>query len=154
MSNVSWTVLNLALLSLGTKKFLGEEDMWSLPQDDSAEALSNRLSTAWDRQLDLVHKGSKSKASLKIAIAQAYGKPYFIAGCLKALYDSLSFLQPQLLRLLLNWVSSYSTLNPMPPVAGYVIAILMFVAANVATATLHQYFDRCFSTSELPSLRD
>lgn len=121
--------------------------MWSLPQDDSAESLSNRISLAWERQRDLAASGKKSKPSLKIAIFQAYGKPYFVAGCLKGLYDMLSFLQPQILRLLLNWVSSYKTLNPMPPVAGYGIAILMFITANVATATLHQYFDRCFSTA-------
>ena len=122
--------------------------MWSLPQDDAADSISNRISHAWDRQRELVATGRKSKPSLKIAIFQAYGKPYFVAGCLKGLYDMLSFLQPQILRLLLNWVSSYKTANPMPPVAGYGIAILMFISANVATATLHQYFDRCFSTGK------
>lgn len=136
------------LLSLGTRKFLGEEDMWSLPPNDSAEALSNRLQVAWDRQIDAVKRQKKSEPSLKIAIAQAYGFPYLIAGLLKALYDSLSFLQPQLLRLLLSYVSSYGTDSPLPPVAGYAISIAMFVSANVATAVLHQYFDRCFSTSK------
>ena len=131
------------LLSLGTKKFLGEEDMWSLPPNDSAEALSNRLADAWDHQVK-----TKKKPSLKMAIFKAYGWPYLIAGMLKAVYDSFSFLQPQLLRLLLSFVSSYGTDNPMSAAAGYVITILMFVSANLATATLHQYFDRCFATSE------
>lgn len=135
------------LLSLGTQKFLGEEDMWQLPPTDSAEALSSRLSAAWQEQVALVKSGKKSKPSLKIAIAKAYGRVYFVAGLLKGLYDIASFLQPQLLRLLLRFISSYGTDHPMPPVAGFGISILMFISANVATAMLHQYFDRCFSTS-------
>ncbi|ORX35410.1 putative metal resistance protein ycf1 [Kockovaella imperatae] len=135
------------MLSLGTKKFLGEEDMWSLPPSDSAEALSERLSTAWEKQLEYVKKGSKSKPSLKIAILRAYGGPYITAGILKLAYDSLSFVQPQLLRLLLRFVTSYGTDSPMPPIAGYAVTILMFVTSNIATATLHQYFDRCFATT-------
>jgi ABC-type multidrug transport system fused ATPase/permease subunit len=135
------------MLSLGTRKFLGEEDMWSLPPTDSAESLSRRLAKTWQGQLDLVQQKKKSKPSLKMAIFKAYGGPYLIAGMLKAMYDALSFLQPQLLRLLLSYVSSYGTDHPMPPIAGYAIAGLMFISANVATATLHQYFDRCFSTT-------
>ena len=136
------------LLSLGTRKFLGEEDMWSLPPTDSAEALSNRLHVAWEEQRRLAKEGKKKKPSLKIAIAKAFGGPYFVAGVLKALYDSTSFLQPQLLRLLLRYVSSYNSDAPMPAVAGYGISILMFLTAVISTSMLHQYFDRCFSTSE------
>ena len=135
------------LLSLGTRKFLGEEDMWSLPPRDSAESLSNRLAETWQAQVQAVKQGKKSKPSLTLAIAKAYGGPYFVAGMLKGAYDSLSFLQPQLLRLLLSYVSSYGTDKPMPPIAGFAIAILMLITSNIAVAMLHQYFDRCFSTS-------
>jgi len=141
------------LLSLGMRKFLDEEDLWSLPPDDSAEALSNRLQAEWTRQLEAVKQKQKLKPSLKIALAKAYGGPYLIAGMLIAIYDCLSFLQPQLLRLLLSYVSSYRTDHSMPPVAGYAISILMFVSANVATAVMHQYVDRCFSTSEYSIVR-
>ena len=135
------------MLSLGTRKYLGEEDMWSLPPDDSAEALSNRLDRAWQQQVQMVKEGKKSKPSLKLAVFWAYGGPYFIAGMLKVAYDALNFLQPQLLRLLLRFVTSYGADDPMPPIAGYAITIMMFITSNVATSTLHQYFDRCFATS-------
>jgi ATP-binding cassette subfamily C (CFTR/MRP) protein 1 len=126
--------------------------MWMLPAEDSAESLSNRLQKTWDRQRDLVKRGKKSRASLKIAIAQAYGGPYILAGIFKGLYDALSFLQPQLLKLLLAYVSSYGTDHPMPAIAGYAISILMFLSANLATSFLHQYFDRCFATSKSPAM--
>ncbi|KAK4685724.1 hypothetical protein P7C73_g4418, partial [Tremellales sp. Uapishka_1] len=118
-------------------------------ESDSAESLSFRLSTAWKEQQKLVSDGKKKAPSLKIAIFKAYGFPYFIAGVLKIAYDCLSFLQPQLLRLLLSFVSSYGTDHPMSPAAGFGISILMFVATNAATACLHQYFDRCFTTMTL-----
>jgi hypothetical protein len=136
------------LLSLGTRKFLGEEDMWSLPPDQSAEALSNRLQAKWDQQLEAPELHKKPKPSLKIAIAQAYGGPYLVAGLLIAIYDCLSFVQPQLLRLLLSYVSSREGDHPMPLVAGYTIGIVMFLNANMSTALMHQYIDRCFWTSE------
>ncbi|BEJ18143.1 hypothetical protein CspHIS471_0704200 [Cutaneotrichosporon sp. HIS471] len=135
------------LLNLGTHKFLGEEDMWLLPPDDSAEALSERLQRAWERELELVKAGKKTEPSLKMAIFKAYGGPYVIAGMMKVVYDLLSFSQPQLLRLLLLFVGSYETAHPLPATAGFGVAILMFVVANIATGLLHQYFDRCFLTT-------
>lgn len=135
------------LLQLGTKKFLGEEDMWLLPHDDSAEALSERLQKTWDRELELVKQGKKKEPSLKWAIFKAYGGPYVIAGMMKVLYDLLSFSQPQLLHLLLLFVGSYGTDHPLPATAGFGVAIIMFITANIATAFLHQYFDRCFQTT-------
>jgi ATP-binding cassette subfamily C (CFTR/MRP) protein 1 len=122
--------------------------MWSLPLSDSAESLSNRLAATWQHQVDLFKAGRKSKPSLKIAMFRAYSGPYVVGGIFNAAYDCLSFLQPQLLRLLLSYVSSYETDKPMPPVAGYAISILMFVSALVATSTLHQSLDRRFSTSK------
>lgn len=135
------------LLQLGTKKFLGEEDMWSLPPDDSAEALSQRLSDAWQQQLKMVKEGRKKQPSLKAAIFKAYGLPYFIAGVMKVSYDCLSFSQPILLAMLIRFVRSYETSHPFPMSAGFAIAIGMFLVANTATALLHQYFDRCFQTT-------
>ncbi|WWC88113.1 uncharacterized protein L201_003017 [Kwoniella dendrophila CBS 6074] len=135
------------LLSLGTKKFLGEEDMWALPSGDSAESLSNKLHLSWENQLNLVKDGKKKKPSLSLAIFKAFGAPYIMAGLFKGTYDILNFLQPQLLRLLLSFVSSYGTDKPQPPIAGFAISILMFISANVATSILHQYFQRCFETT-------
>lgn len=142
------------MLQLGTKKFLGEEDMWSLPPSDSAESLGSRVAFTWARQQAIAKTpdSKKKKANLKIALVQAFGGPFAVAGVLKLIYDCLAFVQPQLLRMLLRFVESYRTETPMPPAAGFGIAILMFVSANVGTAVLHQYFDRCFSTSERDDL--
>ncbi len=145
-----------AMMKLGSKRYITEDDMWPLPASDAAESLNARVTTAWRHQQDLVTTGRKKRASLKIALVQAFGWPYLIAGILKALYDLLSFAQPQMLRLLLSFVQSYAPSSlvgddipkgAQEPVRGYAIAIGMFLLANMATALLHQYFDRCFSTT-------
>jgi ATP-binding cassette subfamily C (CFTR/MRP) protein 1 len=127
--------------------------MWPLPPSDSAEALNARLKASWQQQLSYVAAGQKKTPSLKIALFKAFGGPFVVAGCLKATYDMLSFLQPQLLRLLLSFVQSYATTDkkehsqPQPAIQGFVIAFGMFACANLATFLLHQYFERAFEST-------
>ena len=86
-----------------------------------------------------------------VALFAAYGGPYAFAAFLKVLQDCLAFLQPQLLRWLLFYISTYqsSRLNfskSPSPLEGFSIAILMFVASIAQTIILHQYFQHCFET--------
>lgn len=140
-------------MRLGAKRYIEEDDMWPLPSADSAESLNARLDAAWQAQLHKCATGSRKRASLTLALIKAYGGPYLVAGGMKAIYDCLSFLQPQLLRLLLDFVQSYETTDArgevrrQEPIRGFAIATSMFIAANAATFLLHQYFDRCFATT-------
>jgi ATP-binding cassette, subfamily C (CFTR/MRP), member 1 len=79
------------------------------------------------------------------ALAAAYGGPYALAAALKLLQDCLAFLQPQLLRRLLVFISDYQSARnngEEPPSAyqGFAIAAVMFVAALAQTMILHQVF--------------
>jgi ATP-binding cassette subfamily C (CFTR/MRP) protein 1 len=140
-------------MRLGARRYIEEDDMWPLPPSDSAEALNARLKASWQQQLSYVAAGQKKTPSLKIALFKAFGGPFVVAGCLKATYDMLSFLQPQLLRLLLSFVQSYATTDkkehsqPQPAIQGFVIAFGMFACANLATFLLHQYFERAFEST-------
>lgn len=60
--------------------------------------------------------------------------------------DSLAFVQPQLLKLLIQFVKSYSTPTPEPVVRGAAIALSMFAVSIGQTLALHQYFQRAFET--------
>lgn len=64
--------------------------------------------------------------------------------------DCLAFLQPQLLRLLLAFISRYQgsrSQDEKPnPLEGFSIAITMFVASVIQTVLLNQYFQRTFET--------
>lgn len=84
--------------------------------------------------------------SLWMALFASYGGPYIFAAFLKLLQDSLSFLQPQLLRLFLSFISSYQSARlhgmdeHLAPSAleGFSIAGLMFLAAIIQSIVLHQ----------------
>lgn len=77
------------------------------------------------------------------ALFVAYGGPYVIAAGLKVLQDILAFAQPQLLRLLLAYISIYQETrfdseNRPSNFEGFAIAVLMFVASVVQTIALNQ----------------
>ncbi|CEQ40462.1 SPOSA6832_02085, partial [Sporobolomyces salmonicolor] len=159
------------MMKMGYKKFLTEEDLWSLPPDDTAHALSERLERAWAaRCARVAHKthnepvtsaqvpaysvvpadGKASKKtkrpSLFGALMSAYGGPFLVAAVFKLLQDCLSFTQPQLLKRLLRFVSTYNTPDAEPAFHGYTIAFAMFVCAVTQTILLHCYFARVFET--------
>jgi hypothetical protein len=76
----------------------------------------------------------------------SYGRPFVFAACLKILQDCLAFLQPQLLRLFLSFISRYQSIRlhgvgdqlAPSPFEGLSIAALMFFAAVVQSIILHQ----------------
>jgi hypothetical protein len=84
--------------------------------------------------------------SLLMALFASYGGPFTVAAGFKILQDSLSFLQPQLLRLFLSFISAYQSarLNNTnskhgpSPLEGFSIATAMFVTAIIQSIILHQ----------------
>ncbi|TNY24017.1 hypothetical protein DMC30DRAFT_371993 [Rhodotorula diobovata] len=162
------------MMKTGYRKFLTEEDLWALPPDDTARALGDRLEKAWQaRRARVAHKthqqpvipgqepafavtpadgkqkkrGEKEKRpNLAGALVSAYGGPFFLAAVFKLGQDTLAFLQPWLLKRLLQFVGSYSSPDGEPAFHGYAIAIGMFCCAVTQTLLLHCYFSRVFET--------
>ena len=82
-------------------------------------------------------------SSLWKALFISYGGPFAVAAGLKVIQDSLAFLQPQLLRWLLNYITTYQEARFNPDsrpsdVEGFAIALIMFVASVVQTICLNQ----------------
>ncbi|EMD38835.1 hypothetical protein CERSUDRAFT_92869 [Gelatoporia subvermispora B] len=128
------------LMKKGAKQYITEEDLPSLVPKDEAENLGLKL-----------QKSLGEHSSLWTALFVAYGGPYAFAALLKLIQDSLAFLQPQLLRWLLAYISEYQSTRHSgeaspSPLEGFAIAVIMFVASCVQTVILHQYFQRCFET--------
>lgn len=87
------------------------------------------------------------------ALFIAYGRPYVGAAGLKVAQDCLAFLQPQLLRILLAYISAYQGARFGPvdgerpsELEGFAVAAVMFVASITQTICLNQYFQRTFET--------
>jgi ATP-binding cassette subfamily C (CFTR/MRP) protein 1 len=129
------------LMRQGYKKYLTEDDLWNLASRDTTKATGSTFKAAWDYELEH-HK----HPSLWMAIFRAFSGPYFRGALFKVVSDSLAFVQPQLLRLLIKFVDSYSTEDPQPATRGAAIALAMFAVSVGQTTALHQYFQRAFET--------
>ncbi|XP_044275914.1 ATP-binding cassette sub-family C member 3 isoform X1 [Varanus komodoensis] len=76
------------------------------------------------------------------ALIRSFG-PYFLIGSFfKLIQDLLSFVNPQLLSMLIGFIKNKSA----PLWWGYLIATLMFFCAVLQTIILHQHFQYCFVT--------
>ena len=124
----------------GYKHFLEQKDLWELRRRDTTSTTWVQFSEAWDTEKE--HKSP----SLWIALVRAYGGPFARGAIFKTASDCLSFVQPQLLRLLIDFVDSYQTSEPQPLVRGVLVALGMFVVSVSQTMSLHQYFQRSFES--------
>ncbi|OJD26430.1 hypothetical protein ACJ73_02192 [Blastomyces percursus] len=128
------------LMKFGYNNFLTQDDLWNLRSRDTTSVTGHELEKAWAREL------KKKKPSLWLALFRAFSAPYFRGAVIKCGSDILAFVQPQLLRLLITFIDSYSSDTPQPVVRGVAIALGMFVVSVSQTACLHQYFQRAFET--------
>ncbi|NXS26250.1 MRP3 protein, partial [Pomatostomus ruficeps] len=82
------------------------------------------------------------KPSFLRALLRTFG-PYFLIGSFfKLIQDLLSFVNPQLLSVLIGFIKN----KDAPAWWGFLIAALMFICAVLQTLILHQHFQYCFVT--------
>ena len=132
------------MMKYGYKKYLTEDDLWNLAKRDTTKATGEAFNDAWEWELE-----NKKSPSLWMAIFRAFSGPYFRGALFKTVSDTLAFIQPQLLRLLIRFVASYqedSLEPPQPVIRGASIALAMFAVSVGQTTALHQYFQRAFET--------
>ena len=130
------------MMKYGYKEYLTQDDLWNLRRRDTTKVTGDLLEQMWADELE------KQRPSLWIAMFRGFGGPYFWGSVIKTLSDTLSFVQPQLLRLLISFVDSYRGGNPHPQplIRGAAISLAMFAVSVAQTALLHQYFQRTFET--------
>lgn len=89
---------------------------------------------------------SQKQASILPAIAKAFGPTFLFGSVLKLAQDVMTFISPQILRLIIQFVntSDVPDKEPEPLWRGIVYAVLLFVVASVQTLLLAQYFQRMF----------
>lgn len=129
------------MMKRGYKHYLTQDDLWNLRKRDSTQHTAKVFEGNWDYEMEY-----KKSPSLWMALFRSFGGPYFRGACIKTVSDCLNFAQPQLLRLLLSFISSYTSDNPQPVARGVAIALGMFAVSFSQTACLHQYFQRAFET--------
>lgn len=147
-----------SLMKTGYEKYLVEADLYKLPKNFNSAELSQKLEKNWQSELK-----QKSKPSLSWAICKTFGRKMLLAASFKAIHDILAFTQPQLLRILIKFVTDYNNERQdddnssilgfqsnhhqkLPIVRGFMIAFAMFLVGFTQTSVLHQYFLNVFNT--------
>ncbi|XP_064636350.1 multidrug resistance-associated protein 1-like [Lineus longissimus] len=82
----------------------------------------------------------KKTPSLGMAFTKGYGPYYVLGGFFKLIYDIMSFLQPLILSLLIDFVSSKDPLEWH----GYLYGIVLFLFATIKSFANQQYSDVCY----------
>lgn len=118
------------MMRYGYKVFLTESDLWALAKPDQTKNTGGAFDQAWQHELKTRKKGP----SLWLALFRAYGGPYMVAAVFKVGNDVAQYIQPQLLRFLIDFVASYGpNRDPQPVIKGASIALAMFACAVFQT---------------------
>ncbi|XP_053766774.1 ATP-binding cassette sub-family C member 3 isoform X2 [Desmodus rotundus] len=149
-----WWFTKLAIL--GYRRPLEEQDLWSLNKEDCSEVVVQRLLEAWKKQQKQAARhrvavapgktvssedeellGGRSRPrepSFLKALLVTFGPGFLISTCFMLAQDLLSFVSPQLLSVLIRFIS-----NPTAPNWwGFLMAGLMFLCSVMQTLFLHQ----------------
>ncbi|KAK7134168.1 hypothetical protein R3I93_017543 [Phoxinus phoxinus] len=95
-----------------------------------------------EAELLLSSRKESRQPSFLRALIRAFG-PYFLIGsAYKLLQDLITFVNPQLLRMLIDFTKT----EHAPLWWGYALAFLMFGTSLLQTLILHQHFQYCFVT--------
>ncbi|XP_069809504.1 ATP-binding cassette sub-family C member 3 isoform X3 [Dendropsophus ebraccatus] len=165
-----WWFTKMAIL--GYRRPLEEKDLWSLNEDDTSKSAVTKLIKEWEneknnirmsevkftktQEIEMNHidekptesdvliensKKRKEPSFLKVLI-KAFGPFFLIGSVFKLFQDLLSFVNPQLLRILIDFIKN----RQAPAWWGFTIAALMFLSSIAQTLILHQHFQYCFVT--------
>ncbi|XP_006889523.1 PREDICTED: canalicular multispecific organic anion transporter 2 [Elephantulus edwardii] len=155
-----WWFTGMAIL--GYRRPLKGEDLWSLKEEDCSQVVTEQLLEAWKKQQKQAErhkaltafgkKGSgedevllaghapSQKPSFLKAMVVTFGPRYLIGSCFKLIQDLLNFVNPQLLSILIKFISNPSA----PSWWGFLVAGLMFVCDMMQTVVLNQHYYNIF----------
>lgn len=155
------------MTSLGFKRSLEYKDLWQLNDGERTENVTPIFDRSWLKQVNLSAlpqstaattglpesapeddikvefidaSKCKKKPGIASTLASTFGAMFLGGAILKLFQDLLQFVNPQLLKLFISFISS-----PDDPVwHGVVIATSFFVVSNIQSIFLNQYFHIMF----------
>jgi ATP-binding cassette subfamily C (CFTR/MRP) protein 1 len=147
----------------GYRRPLENKDLWNMKAEDTSVEVAPLFFKYWNRSIakhaqqepangvaSATYKKSsasvnfatskpKSQASILPALCKAFGPIFLFGSCLKLAQDLLTFVSPQVLKLIINFVE-----RDDPLWKGIFYACLLFGVAAIQTLFLAQYFNRMF----------
>lgn len=128
------------LMKRGYDHVITSEELPDLPSNDHTDVCLSHFREKWQEE------ATRSSPSLPRALFRSFGAWYLLGAMFKMMRDILIVTQPQLLRLLINFVETYLKENDTPLSQGFYIALAMFIVATLQNLAFHQHFVRVFGT--------
>ncbi|PBC29188.1 Multidrug resistance-associated protein [Apis cerana cerana] len=143
----------------GFKKPLEITDLWSINPEDTAKEIVPKFEKYWKKNLQKRNNVQNTKASFRKGSGQvnfnneykkktssvlpplckAFGATFLFGAVLKFIQDIITFVSPQILQLLIDFIKGHE-----PLWKGYFYAVLLLITAIFQTLVLSQYFHRMF----------
>ncbi|XP_076227008.1 multidrug-Resistance like Protein 1 isoform X3 [Nomia melanderi] len=143
----------------GFRKPLETTDLWSMNAEDTAREIVPKFDKYWNKSTqksDNVHntKASFRKSSGQVdfnsgrkkkvisvlpPLCKAFGATFLFGVVLKFVQDIITFVSPQILKLLIRFIEDRDSMWK-----GYLLAVILLVTATFQTLILSQYFHRMF----------
>ncbi|GAB1859186.1 Multidrug resistance-associated protein 1 isoform X7 [Camponotus japonicus] len=143
----------------GFRKPLETSDLWSMNPEDMATEIVPKFDKYWNKSLikrdevenakasyrkasgQVNFNGSQKKkiASILPPICKAFGATFMFGAFLKMVQDIMTFISPQILKLLIAFIEGEEELWK-----GYFYSVLLLLTAMLQTLILSQYFHRMF----------
>ena len=143
------------LLWAGYRRPLSMADLWDVSPKIASKYVVPEFADNYDPDVKKfkerhpnIEKGRKKKPQVSIfpALVKTYGGSFMFGAVLKLCCDLLSMASPQLMKLMINFVESYS--DPSRPDEetwkGYFYAVILFLTMTLQSLMTSQYFERMF----------
>ncbi|XP_044104616.1 ATP-binding cassette sub-family C member 3 isoform X3 [Neovison vison] len=156
-----WPWQRMAIL--GYRRPLEEQDLWSLKEEDCSQNVVRGLLEAWKKlQKTAVRHQTAASSGKRVsgedemllggrrrpqqpsflwALLVTFRSSLLISICLKVAQDLLSFVNPQLLSILISFISNRTA----PTWWGFLVAGLMFACSMMQTLILQQFYHFVFA---------
>ncbi|XP_041631913.1 multidrug resistance-associated protein 1 isoform X1 [Drosophila kikkawai] len=154
----------------GYRNPLEEKDLWDLRPQDSCSEVMPIFAHHWNQNVRKNYRSKtrvepkaqfsnghvtfenphgekngrkKGMASIMPPIYKSFGGVFMFGALMKLFTDVLTFAQPQVLSLIIGFVSDQEK-DPQPEWKGIMYSVLLFILAAAQTFILGQYFHRMF----------
>ncbi|KAI1315140.1 hypothetical protein EDD11_001245 [Mortierella claussenii] len=127
-------------VSLGYKAPLSAKDIAGMmPERITTEFSHGRLDRTWQAEV-AKHKARGTKPSLFWSVLRASGPTWIPVILFRFLASTLTYVSPQLLNNLLEFINSYRTPTPQPLALGVILSFGLFFASLLTSFCMAQYF--------------
>ncbi|XP_037025227.1 multidrug resistance-associated protein 1 isoform X2 [Bradysia coprophila] len=154
----------------GYRNPLEHKDLWDMNPEDTSKEVMPLFAKYWNQSVqkaagvksnetlsggkaeytkasstvNITRTKGEKKASILPAICKAFGPTFLFGSVLKLVQDVLTFVSPQILRLIIQFVDPRPGEEQQEFWKGLLYAFLLFIVASVQTLILAQYFQRMF----------